>query len=432
MAGTASRRVFGYLFAIALAALPALAQPVAASSASTGTLFAITGDQHLVKIDPGTGAFTMLTDLNNANSPQSSNLADDPVAHRLYAVRLSATPGPDGFPIFSQDLLTVDSGTGAILADPLLNAAPSNGLVVDPSTGTLFGFDGLNVVTIDPATATVATFANIAAFRGAFVYSLVGDASSHTLFLSQEDVSGPAGTNTTRIFSINTTDRSVSVGPVLDRSIRQITVDAGNLYGVAVGFTFDFVKINNTSGATTLVTNIADNSSIVQGGIATDSASHATFVDVASQNPPASLLFQDHPLSINDVTGTTTSPVIATGLAPNGMAFESPGIAPDPSPPVTSIGLSPAPNTAGWNRTNVTLSLSATDPDGIADVAAVHYSPAGAQTIAATTVPGSPASVPATAEADTQVAHFAVDKAGNTEPAHTQVVRMEMTLPTMA
>src|SRR5258708_4882158 len=318
----------------------------------------------------------MLTDLNSANRQESLDLADHPGAHRLYAVRLSATPGPDGFPIFSQALLTVDSGTGAILADPLLNAAPSNGLVVDPSTGTLFGFDGLNVVTIDPATATVATFANIAVFRGAFVYSLVGDASSHTLFLSQEDVSGPAGTNTTRIFSINTTDRSVSVGPVLDRSIRQITVDAGNLYGVAVGFTFDFVKINNTSGATTLVTNIADNSSIVQGGLPTDSASHATFVDVASQNPPGSFIFQDHLLSINDVTGTTTSPVIATGLAPTGMAFESSGIAPDTSPPVTSIGLSPAPNTAGWNPPNGTLSLSPTHPEGSPDASTGHYTAA--------------------------------------------------------
>src|SRR5258708_8747922 len=102
MAGTASRRVFGYLFAIALAALPALAQPVAASSASTGTLFAITGDQHLAKIDPGTGAFTMLTDLNNANSPQSSNLADDPAARRLYAARLSSTPHPHRVPLFFQ------------------------------------------------------------------------------------------------------------------------------------------------------------------------------------------------------------------------------------------------------------------------------------------------------------------------------------------
>src|SRR5258708_27932735 len=157
----------------------------------------------------------MLTDLNSANSPQSSNLADDPVAHRLYAVRLSATPGPDGFPIFSQDLLTVDSGTGAILADPLLNAAPSNGLVVDPSTGTLFGFDGLNVVTIDPATAAVTTFANIATSGGPFIDSLVVDASSHTLFLSRGDVSGPVGTNTTRIFSISTTTGAVSLGPVL-------------------------------------------------------------------------------------------------------------------------------------------------------------------------------------------------------------------------
>ncbi len=431
MTGTASRRVFGFLAAISVAALPALAQPIVAASASTGTLFAITGDQHLVKVDPATGAFTILTDLNNANNPQSSDLADDPVAHRLYAERLSATIGPDGFPIFSQDLLTIDSSSGAILADPQLNAPPSHGLVVDPSTGTLFGFDGLNVVTIDPGTAAVRTFANIASFGGPFIDSLVGDASSHTLFLSREDVSGPVGTNTTKIFSINTTDGSVSIGPVLDRPISQITVDAGNLYGVSNGSTFDFVAINNTSGATTLVTNIADNSSIVQGGIATDSASHTTFVDVESQNPPGSFIYQDHLLSTNDISGATTSRVIATALAPDGMAFEPSGAPADTSPPATSAALLPAPNSAGWNRTNVTLSLSATDPDGVADVAAVHYSAAGAQPIAATSVAGSSASIVLTAEGVTTVAYFAVDNAGNTEAPHAQVVRIDKTLPTI-
>ena len=431
MAGTASRRVFGYLFAIAVVALPALAQPLGAS-ASTGTLFAITADQHLVKIAPGSGAFTVLTDLNNANSPQSSNLADDPVAHRLYAVRLSATPGPDGFPIFAQDLLTIDSLSGAILADPLLNAAPSNGLVVDPSTGTLFGFDGLNLVTIAPATAAVTTFANIATSRGAFRYSLVGDASSRTLYLSQEDVSGSVGTNTTRIFSISMTGGSLSTGHVLDRPVRQIAVDAGHLFGVTDGFGFDYVSINNASGATGVVANIGDSSAIVQSGLATDSASHTTFIDVQSQDPPGSFIHKDHLLSINDVTVSTANPVMATGVAPNGMAFESSGIAPDTSSPVTSIGLSPAPNTAGWNRTNVTLSLSATDPDGVADVAAVHYSAAGAQTIGATAVAGSSASVVVTAEGVTTVTYFAVDNAGNPEPPHAQVVRIDMTLPTIS
>src|SRR5258708_12939896 len=101
MTGTASRRVFGFLAAISVAALPALAQPIVAASASTGTLFAITGDQHLVKVNPTTGAFTILTDLNNANSPQSSDLADDPVPHTLYPERLSSTIGPPALPIFS-------------------------------------------------------------------------------------------------------------------------------------------------------------------------------------------------------------------------------------------------------------------------------------------------------------------------------------------
>ena len=432
MAGTASRRGFGFLVAISLAAVPALAQPWVASAASTGTLFAITADQHLVKIDQATGAFTMLTDLNNANNPQSSDLADDPVAHRLYAERLSATIGPDGFPIFSQDLLTIDSNSGATLADPPLNAPPSNGLVVDPSTGTLFGFDGLNVVTIDPGTAAVTTFANIAPFRGAFSYSMVGDPSSHTIFLSQEDVSGPVGTNTTKIFSIDMSNGSVSTSPALDRPVRQITIDAGNLYGITDAFTFDFVAINNTSGATRLVTNIGDSSSIVQFGMASDSASHTTFIDVQSQDPPGSFIFVDHLLSINDLTGTTTSAAMPTGLAGDGMAFEPSGAPADTSPPATSAALSPAPNGAGWNRTNVTLNLSATDPDGVADVAAIRYSASGAETIAATAVPGSSASVAVTAEGVTTVTYFAVDKTGNAETSHAQLVRIDKTLPTVA
>ena len=431
MAGTASRRGFGFLVAVAVAALPALAQPLAASSASTGTLFAITADQELVKIDPGTGAFTTLRDLNNANSPQSSNLADDPVAHRLYAVRLSATPGPDGFPIFSQDLLTIDSLTGEILADPQLNAPPPHGLAVDPTTGTLFGFDGLNVVTIDPATAAVTTFANVAASGGSFIDSLVEDPSSNTLFLSQEDVSGSIDTNTTRIFSISTTSASVSVGHVLDRPIRQIAVDAGKLYGVTDGFGFDYVAIDNTSGVTTFVTNIGDSSSIVQFGLATDSGSHITFIDVESQNPPGSFIYQDHLLSINDITGAPTSPVIAAALAPSAMAFEPSGAPADTSRPATSAALSPAPNGAGWNKTNVTLNLSATDPDGVGDVAAVHYSAAGAQPIAATSVAGSSASLVVTAEGVTSVSYFATDKAGNAEAPHTQEVRIDKTLPTI-
>ena len=79
----------------------------------------------------------------------------------------------------------------------------------------------------------------------------------------------------------------------------------------------------------------------------------------------------------------------------------------------------------------MTVNLSATDPDGVADVATVHYSATGAQSIAPTVVAGSTASFVVNTEGVTTITYFAKDKAGNTEVAKTQVVRIDKTLPTI-
>src|SRR5438093_7817679 len=79
----------------------------AAADVGTGTLFAITGNQQLVSVDPTSGAFTLLTDLNTSGNPQSFDLASDPVIHRLYLIRAFVTFDSGG-PVFHQNLLTVD------------------------------------------------------------------------------------------------------------------------------------------------------------------------------------------------------------------------------------------------------------------------------------------------------------------------------------
>ena len=105
---------------------------------------------------------------------------------------------------------------------------------------------------------------------------------------------------------------------------------------------------------------------------------------------------------------------------------------PDTSAPTTTATLSPAPNAAGWNNSNVSVGLSATDPDGTADVASVSYSASGSQPIAATTAAGATASFGVGAEGATTIAYYATDQAGNQEAAKTLTVRIDKTAPSVS
>ncbi len=406
-----------------VALLPVLLQPLPAAASPTGTLFAITGSQSLVQVNPGAGTFSTVGNLNTPDSPQSVALASDPATHRLFAMRTSG-------PTFTQNLLTIDSRTGTILASPQFTSLATQSLVFDTSSNTLFGFTGLAIVSVDPATAVTTTVATVATSFGPFVYSLALDSQSHTIYLSQEDVSG--FTRTTRILSVSTQGGSLSTGPLLARPVRQIAVDSGHLFGITDCCPTDLVTIVtiDNSGATPFLANIA--ASIIQSGIATDTGTHTAFIDIENQVPPGSFVYKDRILSLNDQTGALVSLSIQDlpdSVAPLGMAFE-PGTAPtDTSPPVTSVALSPAPNAAGLNNTNVTVTISATDPDGIADVATIHYSATGAQPIAPTVVAGSSASFTVTADGVTMVTYFAVDQAGNSEAPHTLELRIDKMPP---
>jgi len=114
------------------------------------------------------------------------------------------------------------------------------------------------------------------------------------------------------------------------------------------------------------------------------------------------------------------------------LAIYSDGI-----PPVTTATLQPAPNANGWNNTNVTVALNATDlASGITDtpigwVDQVQYSLAGSQVKDQQTVPGSSASVGISASGTTTVRYFATDAAGNDEAAKSLPVRLDGAAPTI-
>ncbi len=104
---------------------------------------------------------------------------------------------------------------------------------------------------------------------------------------------------------------------------------------------------------------------------------------------------------------------------------------PDVTPPVTTAQLSPLPNGAGWNNTNVTVTFTATDNTGGTGVKEIHFTLTGAQT-GGNIVSGSSTSVVISAEGTTTVTFFGVDKAGNQEAPNTVTVRIDLTPPSVA
>jgi alpha-tubulin suppressor-like RCC1 family protein len=103
----------------------------------------------------------------------------------------------------------------------------------------------------------------------------------------------------------------------------------------------------------------------------------------------------------------------------------------DNTAPNTTDMVSPTPNAAGWNNSDVTVNLNATDT-GSSDVKEIVYSATGAQPIASTTVPGDTAQVPITTEGETTITYHATDNAGNAEtPEKTLSVKLDKSAPTV-
>jgi hypothetical protein len=72
-------------------------------------------------------------------------------------------------------------------------------------------------------------------------------------------------------------------------------------------------------------------------------------------------------------------------------AYEAPTI--DRIPPVTTATVGPLPNSAGWNNTNVSVTLNATDNPGGFGVQSISYWLTGAQA-GPTVTAGNPALAP--------------------------------------
>ncbi|HYH73746.1 MAG TPA: hypothetical protein VD764_11045, partial [Nocardioides sp.] len=121
-----------------------------------------------------------------------------------------------------------------------------------------------------------------------------------------------------------------------------------------------------------------------------------------------------------------------TGIGPGSAPpFPAPD---DTTAPTTQAVVSPGPNEAGWNREDVTVTLSAIDAGvGVEEIHVVVEDPSGETPPVAVIEPGDTVVLPAmVGEGVRRVTYWAVDRLGNTEQPRVLEVRIDRTSPTLA
>jgi hypothetical protein len=163
---------------------------------------------------------------------------------------------------------------------------------------------------------------------------------------------------------------------------------------------------------------------------ATDGGSGVQFVRYSlsgAQNAPTVNSSNPALVSIT-AEGTTTVTYSAVDNFGNNETSKSFVVNIDKTAPVTTAGATPMPNAAGWNQTNTTIMLNATDSGS--GVQSVQYSLSGAQT--STGNGSNQVSVVITQEGTTTANYLAVDIAGNIESSKSFAVKVDKTLPVIS
>ena len=149
----------------------------------------------------------------------------------------------------------------------------------------------------------------------------------------------------------------------------------------------------------------------------------------------ALVLFQTltgrNPLSLGANEMAAADLGIASDIAVQLQRLAQATVGPDVTAPTTSAASNPPANANGWNKADVTVTLTATDNANGSGVKQISFATTGAQT-GFGIVSGDSASVTIGTEGQTTVTYYATDNAGNAETAKTFTVKLDKTPPAIS
>jgi hypothetical protein len=227
-----------------------------------------------------------------------------------------------------------------------------------------------------------------------------------------------------RVLSISSTDpdgayltgASVSISVTFDAPVAvagtpKLTLNSGGVASYSSG--------SGTNTLTFIYTVLAG-----ETAVKLDVASDTSFI--AATCPSKAMALSLNGGTLRDSGGNDAILLVPVSPAAGSLA-DSKAIAINPADstsPTSSAVASPLPNANGWNRSDVTVTISATDLSG-SGVKQIQYALAGAQNTGAMTISGSTATLIISNEGTTTVTYYATDNVGNLEAAKTLSIRLD-------
>jgi hypothetical protein len=320
-------RLLGLVASTALALMSLAIQPLAADAATTGTLFALSQGT-VYKADPSSGALTAFATLPvtppTQPAPSFGGLASDPVGHRLFVQRMTASDF--NFTTVSFQILTVDTKTAAVSVSPDM-AQGLTDLAFDTSTGSLFAETNFccpfQVVRVDPATGVQT---HVADLPGVQDFPMAIAPAKHSLYITVENFALGQPQPINNLLTIDETTGAITHSSTLTTGIFALVYDtsSGALFGKTFCCPANLVQVDPATGAESVITTNLS----LGSGITIDSASHTIYMtDDQFDVSGFSQLIE----SVNDVSG---APTFSTGSIPSttyvsALAFEGVAITPE-------------------------------------------------------------------------------------------------------
>jgi hypothetical protein len=277
------------------------------------------------------------------------------------------------------------------------------------------------------------------------------------------NVSTPVRTFTAKVIQYPTSQTPPTYGTasvdahILQPDLVPVFYDSSNPPGQVLagsGFTYNVEVVNQGAGRTNLPVDLRVDLPLALTSAGLNSYSsgtctyhHPTLIDEERYvfctfdnelGPGESAMVS---IAANAPTTTQTVEAVATAdpnnninesNESNNVAVIDTSVVQDTTPPTTTATVIPAANGAGWNNSDVTVNLNATDNSGGSGVASVSYSASGAQNISTTTVSGSSASFVISSEGVTQIDFGATDNAGNVEAGKSLTIYLDKSAPTIS
>jgi hypothetical protein len=173
-----------------------------------------------------------------------------------------------------------------------------------------------------------------------------------------------------------------------------------------------------------------NNSAVTVTLSATDNAGGSGVQSITYDTGGAAVTVQGATASFTvSAEGTTTITYRAKDNAGNVEAAKTRVVKIDMTAPSTAATRSVMPNPAGWNNTDVVISLAGTDNPGGSGMQSLSYALTNGGSTTGASVNGAAASITVSAEGVNTVTYFAIDNAGNVEAQKTLTVRIDRTAP---